>query len=145
MRNRDFADWHDERNQTVGRLNLSRGNMTRFRISILAAAIAAPLIGCGGTPKPEARMASSEGAIRGAQEAGAGGVPEATLYLTLAQEEREKALQLVKDDENHRAAMMLARSEADAELAVALAKAARAKNEAVQTTEQVQELKEKAQ
>ena len=89
-------------------------------------------------------MASSEGAIRGAQEAGAGTVPQATLYLTLAQEEREKAVQLVKD-ENHRAEMMLARSEADAELAVALARAAHATHEAQEATEQVQELKGKAQ
>lgn len=114
-------------------------------MGLVAAAIAAPLAACGGTPKPEARMASSEGAIRGAQEAGASTVPQATLYLTLAQEEREKALQLVKDDENHRATMMLARSEADAELAVALARAAHATHEAQEAHEQIQDLKEKAQ
>jgi hypothetical protein len=119
--------------------------MTRLRTGLLAAVIAAPLAACGGTPKPEARMASSEGAIRGAQEAGAGNVPQATLYLTLAQEERDKAVQLVKNDENHRAEMMLARSEADAELAVALARAAHATHEAQEATEQVQELKGKAQ
>lgn len=119
--------------------------MTRLRTGLLAAVIAAPLAACGGTPKPEARMASSEGAIRGAQEAGAQAVPQATLYLQLAQEEREKALQLVKDEENHRAEMMLARSEADAELAVALARAAHATHEAQEATEQVQELKGKAQ
>jgi len=119
--------------------------MTRLRNGLHAAAIAASLAACGGAPKPEARMASSEGAIRGAQEAGAGTVPQATLYLTLAQEEREKALQLVKDDDNHRAAMMLARSEADAELAVALARAAHATHDAQEETEQVRDLKEKAQ
>jgi len=37
-------------------------------------------------------MASSEGAIRGAQEAGAQNVPAATLYLKLAEEEREQEL-----------------------------------------------------
>jgi hypothetical protein len=119
--------------------------MTRFRSGLFAALVAAPLMACGGTPKPEARMASSEGAIRGAQEAGASTVPEATLYLQLAQEERQKALDLVKDDENHRASLMLARSEADAELAVALAKAARAQHDAQEATEQVRELKEKVQ
>jgi phosphotransacetylase len=118
--------------------------MATFRIGLFAALIAASLAACGGTPKPEARMASSEGAIRGAQEAGAQAVPQATLYLQLAQEEREKALQLVKDDENHRASMMLARSEADAELAVALARAAHATHEAQEATEQVQDLKEKS-
>jgi hypothetical protein len=86
-------------------------------------------------------MASSEGAIRGAQEAGAQNVPAATLYLKLAEEERAKALALVKGDENHRAAYMLARSEADAELAVALARAARAQGEAATATEQVRDLK----
>ncbi len=119
--------------------------MTRVRIHILAALIAAPLAACTGAPTPQARMASSEGAIRGAQEAGAVNVPEATLYLQYAKEEREKAMQLVKQDENHRADMMFARSEADAELAVALAKAKRAQSEAQQTTQQVEELKEKAQ
>ncbi|MEO6773617.1 MAG: DUF4398 domain-containing protein [Kofleriaceae bacterium] len=119
--------------------------MTRFWIGLLAAVVAAPLAACGGTPKPEARMASSEGAIRGAQEAGASTVPQATLYLTLAQEERTKALQLVNDDDNHRASMMLARSEADAELAVALARAQHATHDANEATEQVQDLKEKAQ
>ena len=89
-------------------------------------------------------MASSEGAIRGAQEAGAQNVPAATLYLKLAEEEREKALALVKDDKNHRAEYMLARSEADAELAVALARAARAQAEAAKAAEQVQDLKSKA-
>jgi hypothetical protein len=88
-------------------------------------------------------MASSEGAIRGAQEAGAQSVPAATLYLQLAQEEREEALALVKDDKNHRAEYMLARSEADAELAVALARAASAQAEATTAAEQVQDLKAK--
>jgi hypothetical protein len=88
-------------------------------------------------------MASSEGAIRGAQEAGAQNVPAATLYLKLAEEEREKALALVKDDKNHRAEFMLARSEADAELAVALARAASAQAEAAKAAEQVQQLKTK--
>jgi len=119
--------------------------MTRLRIGFLAAVIAAPLAACGGAPKPEARMASSEGAIRGAQEAGASNVPQATLYLQLAQEERDQAVQLVKDEKNHRAEMMLARSEADAELAVALARAAHATHEAQEATEQIRDLKEKAQ
>jgi hypothetical protein len=89
-------------------------------------------------------MASSEGAIRGAEEAGAQSVPAATLHLKLAEEQRELALALVKDDKNHRAEYMLARSEADAELAVALARAARAQAEATRATEQAQNLKSKA-
>lgn len=118
--------------------------MPRLLSISLAAAIAAPLAACGGTPKPEARMASSEGAIRGAREAGADNVPQATLYLKLAEEERQKGLEYVKDDDNHKATMMLARAEADAELAVALARAAAAQNTANAATEQLQDLKAKA-
>ena len=115
--------------------------MTRSRSGVLGALVAALLFACATAPRPEARMASSEGAIRGAQEAGAQNVPAATLYLQLAEEEREKAIALVKDDKNHRAEYMLARSEADAELAVALARAARAEAEATKASEQVQDLK----
>jgi pyridoxal biosynthesis lyase PdxS len=117
--------------------------MSTFR-SWSSAAVAVLALGCGGAPKPEARLASSEGAIRGAQEAGAGNVPEATLHVQLAQEQRQEALTLVKDGDNHRAAMMLARSEADAELAVALTRAANAKAQAARATETVDSLKEKA-
>ena len=118
--------------------------MTRSYSGVLGAPVAALLLACGAAPRPEARMASSEGAIRGAQEAGAHSVPAATLYLKLAEEEREKAIALVKDDQNHRADYMLARSEADAELAVAIARAARAEAEATRAAEQVQDLKSKA-
>ena len=89
-------------------------------------------------------MASSEGAIRGAQEAGAGSVPEATLHLKLAQEQRDQAVQLVKSGDNHRAEMLLARAEADAELAVALAREASARAEAEKASETVQDLNKKA-
>jgi len=89
-------------------------------------------------------MSSSEGAIRGAEEAGAGTVPEATLHIQLAKEQREHALALIKDGDNDRAAFLLARAEADAELAVALTREAKAKAEAANATETVDTLKEKA-
>ena len=107
-----------------------------FGTAVLAAA-------CGGAPKPEARLASSEGAIRGAQEAGAANVPQAALHMKLAEEQRAKAVELVKDGENHRASMLLARAEADAELAVALARAESAKGQAMKAQDTVEQLKTK--
>jgi hypothetical protein len=101
-------------------------------------------LGCGGAPRPEARIASSQGAIRGAEEAGAAGVPQAKLHLQLAQEQRQQALELVKDDNNHRADLLLARAEADAELAVALAREATAKAEAEKAAEDAEALKQRA-
>jgi hypothetical protein len=106
-----------------------------------AFALAVAALGCGGAPKPEARIASSQGAIRGAEEAGAQSVPQATLHLKLAQEQRQQALELIKEGENHRAELLLARAEADAELAVALSREATAKAEAEKAAEEVETLK----
>jgi len=98
---------------------------------------------CASTPRPEARIISSEAALRGAQEAGAGSVPAATLHLKLAQEERAIAMNQLKDGHNHRASLMLARAEADAEVAIALTRAQSAKVQAVKAQESVDELKQK--
>ena len=110
-------------------------------MAVLGALVAS---GCGGAPKPEARIASSQGAIRGASEAGADGVPQATLHLKLAQEQRDQALELIRSGENHRADMLLARAEADAELALALARAASAKADADKTDEELERISKQA-
>ncbi|HUJ58396.1 MAG TPA: hypothetical protein VLX92_07885 [Kofleriaceae bacterium] len=115
--------------------------MSKTLIWFFATALA---FGCGGAPKPEARLSSDEGAIRGAKEGGADNVPEAQLELTLATEQRQKALDLIQSGDNHRAEMMLARSEADAELALALARAAAAKADAQRAEDSVESLKRKA-
>jgi hypothetical protein len=114
--------------------------MSKPRFRPFAAALVVAALGCGGAPKPEARIASSQGAIRGAEEAGAQTVPRATLHLKLAEEQRAKALELVKSDDNHRAELMLARAEADAELALALAREASAAAEAEKVDEELEVL-----
>lgn len=118
--------------------------MTRLR-SLMLAAGAATLAACAGAPKPEAQMASSQGAIRGASEAGAQNVPQATLYMKLAEEQRQQALAMIKDGDNDRARYLLARSEADAELALALAKQAKAQQEAQRADQRVKDLQDKVQ
>lgn len=107
--------------------------------------IAAPLliVGCGSAPPPTARLASSEAAIRGAREVGAPNEPKAALHLKLAEEQRQKAEALVKEGKNEEAEGLLMRAEADAELALALARSAQMKAEADKTMEQVQDLKKK--
>lgn len=119
--------------------------MTRLRSLMLAAGAATFATACAGAPKPEAQMASSEGAIRGASEAGAQAVPQATLYMKLAEEQRQQALAMIKDGDNARARYLLARSEADADLALALAKQARAQNDAQRADQRVQDLQDKVQ
>lgn len=114
-------------------------------LSLMLAGAATLTAACGGAPKPEAQMASSEGAIRGANEAGAQNVPAATLYVRLAQEQRQTALKMIKDGDNDRARYVLARSEADAELAIALARQARAEQDAAQAHQSVQDLQKQVQ
>jgi hypothetical protein len=116
--------------------------MPKTKLWTVATALAL-VAGCGGVPKPEARLSSDEGAIRGAQEAGASAVPEAALHVKLAQEERQQAMAQI-DHDNHRAAMLLARSEADAELALALARQAAATSDADKAREADESLKTKS-
>ena len=80
--------------------------------------------GCAGTPVPNAKVASSESAIRAAQETGSKNVPQAALHLKLAEEQLQSAKGLIRDNENKRAEYVLMRAQADAELAIALSHAA---------------------
>jgi pyridoxal biosynthesis lyase PdxS len=99
--------------------------------------------GCGSYPAPTERVSSAEAAIRGAQEVGAGNVPQAALSVKLAQEEVQKAKQLMQDGDNKRAEMLLMRAQADAELALAQAREQQAKTEAQAAVEQVKSLRGK--
>lgn len=114
--------------------------MTRLRSLAFAVLASAVAVGCAHAPKPEAQIISSEGAIRGATEAGATEVPAATLHLRLAREQREAALAMIANGDNARARYLLARSEADAELALALAREADAEREAAVANQRVQDL-----
>jgi len=82
------------------------------------------VIGCASTPVPNAKVASSEAAIRAAQETGSGKVPLAALHLKLAEEQLQAAKGLIRDNDNKRAEYVLMRAQADAELAIALSHAA---------------------
>jgi hypothetical protein len=69
-------------------------------------------------------MESSAASIRGAQEAGAEGVPRAALYLQLANEQSAKAKILIASgspDDMRAASRLLMRASADGDLAIALA------------------------
>lgn len=112
-------------------------------VAVVSVAALSAVVGCGGAPPPTARLASSEAAIRAAQEVGAQNEPKAALHLRLAQEQRDKAQALVKDGRNEDAERLLMRAEADAELAVALAREASTRADAQKTIDDVQELKKK--
>ena len=88
------------------------------------------LSGCTSAPVPHAKVASSEAAIRAAQETGSRDVPQAALHLKLAEEQLEQAKKLIRNDETERASYVLSRAEADAELAIVLSRVERSKAKA---------------
>ena len=77
---------------------------------------------CASYPPPTERVTTSEAAIRAADEVGARQVPRAALHLKLAQEQTDKARQLMQDGYNERAEQTLKRAQADAELALAISR-----------------------
>lgn len=88
------------------------------------AAIGLAALACASGPEPTERMASAQASLRAAKEVGAKDVPQAQLHAQLAQEQVDQASKLIKEGENERAEMILRRAQADAELAVALAREA---------------------
>jgi hypothetical protein len=92
------------------------------------------LAGCAAVEVPPAQLASSEGSIRGAEEMGANGVPPAKLHLQLARDQTEEAKKMAASGDE-RAVLVLARAEADAELALGMAREAKVHAEAQRATE----------
>ena|SRR5208337_1364069 len=107
-----------------------------FAVAIVATAIT---MGCANTPL---RTEASTSGIRAAEEVGAAGVPQASLHLQMAKEELELARGLSAKGEKDEAASMLLRSEADAELAVALSREDAEKSEAQAALERVRKLRQ---
>lgn len=106
-------------------------------IALTLVACAGLLAGCASTQVPADRIASSQASIRGAEVAGARNEPTAALHLRLAQENFDKAQKLAKDGDGDRAKLVLQRAEADAELALLLAKESQERAEAQRLMEQV--------
>jgi hypothetical protein len=78
---------------------------------------------CGGGAPPSERLVNAESAIRGAVEISANvSPPRAALHLQLAQEQVDKAKRYVAEGLNERAELALRQAQADAELAIALAR-----------------------
>jgi len=103
--------------------------------------IAVGLVACASTPAPHERAASSEASIRAANEVGAAQVPQAALHLKLAQEQLEKAKAQMKNGDNNDAAYTLLRAQADAELALSLARENKTRTDAQQVIDRARVLR----
>ena len=89
---------------------------------------------CATVQIPPDRLESSEASIRGAEELGASGVPAARLHVQLAKDQTAQAKQMAADGDD-RAGLVLARAEADAELALGLAREVAVHGEATRAAE----------
>lgn len=96
---------------------------------------------CASGPEPTERVASTQAAIRSAEEVGAHHVPQAAFYLQLAREQSDNGRALMKAGQNDRAAMVLMRAESDAELALALTRETETRREAQDALDKVRALK----
>ena len=116
--------------------HISKIGIMVFAMAVVATAIVA---GCASAPL---RTEASTSGIRAAEEVGAAKVPQASLHLQLAKEELELARGLAAKGEKARAASMLLRAEADAELALDLSHGDAEKSEARAAVERVHQLRQ---
>ncbi|WP_437594162.1 DUF4398 domain-containing protein [Sorangium sp. So ce1000] len=94
--------------------------------------------GCAAqTPTFSERLGASEAMIRAAEEVGADEDPRADAHLRLAREQVARATRLSSEGVPDRARRMLLRAQADVELAIALAREARAQARTHETLEGV--------
>ncbi|OGQ81013.1 MAG: hypothetical protein A2289_14320 [Deltaproteobacteria bacterium RIFOXYA12_FULL_58_15] len=100
------------------------------------------LLAAGCATSTGLRTEASTSGIRAAEEVGASKVPQAALHLQLAKEELEHAKGWAANGDKDRAASLLLRAEADAELAVALSREDAEKSEALAAIERVRNLRQ---
>jgi hypothetical protein len=102
------------------------------------------VVGCASPKAPTKDVNDANGAIRAAQEVGAHEDPQAALHLTLARESLAKAEELIAREQMTKAALMVSRARADAELALALARLAKTRAEAKRVARQVRIFEQEA-
>jgi len=107
----------------------------------LAGAAALPSAGCGASTPPTHQLTESKSAIRGAEESGASDSPKSALHLKMARDHLRNAEQLIAEEEYDDATLVLKRAQADAELAIAMAREAKTRSDAEESMRKVQALK----
>ncbi len=86
------------------------------------ACVASLALACGGSfPPPNDEWAAAQADVGRAEAGGAPNVPDAKLHLQLAQEDLQKSKALI-DNDNRRAADLIAVARVEAQLALSIAK-----------------------
>lgn len=106
-------------------------------VIVTGACLAAFAAACASAPPPTARLASSEAAVRAAEELRADNTPAAQLHLKLARDQLGEAKRLMANGDNERAEYVLLRAQSDADVAVALAREAASRQQATVAIDQL--------
>ncbi len=100
--------------------------------------------GCGGgVTSRRGEVTSTTAAIRAAEEVGAKNTPRSALHLKYARDQLKEAQGLLAEGRRDEGGLVLLRAEADAELALAIARESVARREAQRLVEEVEDLKKK--
>jgi hypothetical protein len=118
-----------------------RGMASRCLLPVIAISIGVLSAGCASTPIPADKLSRSTAAVRSAEEMNAERVPSAAVHLRLARTQMKVARRLLENGDNKEAGYLLLRAEADAEVAMNLAREAAAKQDAIQTIQAVRSLR----
>lgn len=122
--------------------------MTPLRFSkfpILSFLLATAAVGCGASALPVSQMAPPREAISAADELGAEKNPRAALHLKLARDQVAQADKLLKDGDERGAQLALLAANADAQLALELAREEKSRLEAEEAQTKIGELMKKTQ
>jgi phosphotransacetylase len=114
---------------------------TRRFLPLLSACIALTAA-CGGPQTPTTQLGQTSAAIRAAEAVGAEDTPQAALYLKMAHDHLERAKRLVREDNSRAARYALAQGEADADLALALAREERLRADATAVLNKLKRLQD---
>lgn len=113
--------------------------------SLVCAGLLGLAPGCASSEIAPEKVAAPGADIAAAEEAGAEEHPKAAAQLKLAYEQYDKAKRLIKDGEEERAEQYLARANADAKLALELARLENTRRDAEETMRKIQQLKSQQQ
>ncbi len=115
---------------------------------IALALVFVPLVGCTTTSSNQVtarEYAQPRETIRAAQAMGASRVPRAQLYLSYAKDSVDQADQALDNGKNYQARLALARAQADANLALTMAKERQMVQQVRQIQQRIQQLDQQAQ
>lgn len=101
------------------------------------------ITGCASIQIPADRLERSEASVRAAEELGANAVPAARLHLQMAKDQTQAAKRMAENGDE-RAILVLARAEADAELALGMAREVSTHGDAERASEDLKAVKARA-